>query len=87
MSRILEAAIERQEEEEETDAVDAERKKHWVKPGRVDNEMRGIYKVRCLAVLLPCMLRARHLANGSSRGVQSLRRARSSALQKHARPD
>lgn len=54
MSSILEAAIEKQEEQEKTAAVDAELKKHWIKPGRVDDEMRGIYKVLpflCLFIL------------------------------------
>ena len=74
MSRILEAAIETQEQQEKTDAVDAERRKHWVKPERVDNEMRGIYKVRRVALFLSCTLHARQLAHGSrTRRAQSLR--------------
>jgi hypothetical protein len=51
MSNILEAAIEKQEEQEKTAAVDAERKKHWIKPERVDDEMRGIYKVLPVFIL------------------------------------
>ena len=43
MSRILEATIERQEAREEVAAVDAERRKHWVQPKRVEGEMRNMY--------------------------------------------
>ena len=70
MSRILEAAIETQEQQEKTDAVDAERRKHWVKPERVDNEMRGIYKVRRVALFLSYTLHARQLAQDPGHGVR-----------------
>ena len=43
MSRILEASIERQEKKEKAAAVEAERRKHWVLPERVDDEMKSLY--------------------------------------------
>ena len=48
MSKVLEAAIERQEEREKYLAVEHERESHWVTPQRIDREMKYLYKVHYL---------------------------------------